>query len=74
MTESRRVAASSLTGVRVKVHLQHSFGTFAKLDSELARLRRFLEYQAARFFIRERLPGDWSLLIYVSREEVNRED
>lgn len=50
------------------VTLERGVGCASGFDRELPELRRFLEYQLARFLVARNLRGRWSLLAYVSRE------
>lgn len=70
MTEMKtRVKASTLiTRPTIRVTLEKSAGTATGFDPCLSRMRRFLEYQLARFLLANKLTGQWALLAYVSRE------
>lgn len=64
----RKVPASKLLA-GVSVTIERSFGTATGCDAELSALRRFLEYQTARFLTQRAIGGRWQLLVYVSRTE-----
>lgn len=53
-----------------RVRVYQNMGTFSGYTEELKKLERFLDYQLTRFKIQHKLTGEWSLMVYVSREEV----
>lgn len=64
-------ARKSSTQAKVgRVRVYQNMGTFSGYTEELKKLERFLDYQLTRFKIQHKLTGEWSLMVYVSREEV----
>lgn len=64
------VGAPEPEPLAVRVTVEKSIGTATGLDTELSELRRYLEYQTARFLIKRKLTGTWNVLAYVSRTGV----
>lgn len=70
MKLARKVHVSDLLDRDARVRVERSFGLATGHDRELQALRRFLEYHLMRFLITRKITGRWSVLAYVSREEV----
>lgn len=64
---------ASQKGFASVVRIEKSFGVTTGFEKAMAMLQRFLEYSLTKFLYSHGLKGRWTLMVYVSREEVTPE-